>query len=224
MKLKFGMIVVDGRGKLGGHVLSKNRSGAYARTKVTPTNPQTSFQSAVRSIFASLSQAWSGLTASVRLQWDGAVSQWTSTDIFGDIRKPTGKNLYLRLNAVAGQAGYPAIPTPPAKAQMIEGVITAVAYDSAIPSVTLTDAVSDASITYSVFATPPLSQGTGFIKNRLRFIGNFLSTAPVPADLGDDYVAKFGAGNAGDNIHFGFQKVLSNGQTSPMQTVKAVVT
>jgi len=47
MKMKFGAIVVDGRGKIGGHVASKNRGGAYLRTKVTPSNPQTGYQAAV---------------------------------------------------------------------------------------------------------------------------------------------------------------------------------
>ena len=59
MKLKFGAIVTDGRGKIGGHVASKNRSGAYLRTKVTPSNPNTVAQVQVRSILASLSQSWS---------------------------------------------------------------------------------------------------------------------------------------------------------------------
>lgn len=64
MKLKFGAIVVDGRGKIGGHVASKNGAGAYLRTKVTPTNPQTARQSFVRALFAAITAAWSGLTAS----------------------------------------------------------------------------------------------------------------------------------------------------------------
>jgi len=37
MKTLFGAIVVDGRGKLGGHVASKNRHGSYFRTKVSPS-------------------------------------------------------------------------------------------------------------------------------------------------------------------------------------------
>ena len=40
-KIKFGMMMTDASGKLGGQVFSKNRGGSYVRTKVTPTNPQT---------------------------------------------------------------------------------------------------------------------------------------------------------------------------------------
>ena len=50
MKIKWGALVVDGRGKLGGHVAAQNRGGSYLRTKVTPSNPQTTFQTGVRSM------------------------------------------------------------------------------------------------------------------------------------------------------------------------------
>lgn len=49
--IKFGMMMTDARGKLGGHVFTKARNGATIRTKVSPANPQTSAQSLSRSIF-----------------------------------------------------------------------------------------------------------------------------------------------------------------------------
>jgi len=59
MKIKFGAIVVAGSGKIGGHVASKNRGGAYLRTKVTPTNPNSPAQAGARALLASLSTGWS---------------------------------------------------------------------------------------------------------------------------------------------------------------------
>ena len=41
-KIKMTAIVADMRNKLNGSVFSRNRGGAYIRTKVTPINPQTS--------------------------------------------------------------------------------------------------------------------------------------------------------------------------------------
>src|SRR5690606_26146133 len=97
-KIKFGMMMTDARGKLGGQVFSKNRGGSYIRTKVTPSNPRSSFQQAIRTLLSGFSQAWSSLTANQRSAWNGAVSNWSKTDIFGDIKNPTGKNLFVRLN------------------------------------------------------------------------------------------------------------------------------
>ena len=52
-KIKFGMMMTDASGKLGGQVFSKNRGGSYVRTKSTPVNRQSSAQMNVRGIFVS---------------------------------------------------------------------------------------------------------------------------------------------------------------------------
>ena len=61
-KIKLSAIVSEMRGKLNGSVFSKNRGGAYIRTKVTPVNPQSLAQGLVRATLTNLSQAWRGLT------------------------------------------------------------------------------------------------------------------------------------------------------------------
>src|SRR3546814_20356183 len=73
-KVKFGALMTDARGKLGGHVFSKNRAGSYLRTKVTPVNPQTSYQTSVRALFGAISPQWSGLSQAVRDSFNGAVA------------------------------------------------------------------------------------------------------------------------------------------------------
>src|SRR3546814_19213217 len=97
-KVKFGALMTDARGKLGGHVFSKNRAGSYLRTKVTPVNPQTIYQTSVRALFGAISSQWSGLSQAVRDSFNGAVADWATTDIFGDLKNPSGKALFQRLN------------------------------------------------------------------------------------------------------------------------------
>jgi hypothetical protein len=98
MKTKFGAIIVDGRNKIGGHVASKNRAGSYLRTKVTPTNPGTTYQVNVRNRLAGISTAWRALTEAQRKAWNVAVSNYARTDIFGDLKNPSGFNLHQQLN------------------------------------------------------------------------------------------------------------------------------
>lgn len=81
--------------KSGEDVASKNRAGAYLCTKVTPSNPNSVAQVQARSILGSLSQMWSQLSESQRSGWNDAVQEWGSTDIFGDIKKPSGINLFV---------------------------------------------------------------------------------------------------------------------------------
>lgn len=223
-KIKFGMMMTDARGKLGGQVFSKNRSGAYVRTKVTPVNGQTTAQTGVRSIFGAISQQWSGLTQPQRDAFDGAVEDWARTDIFGDLKNPTGKNLYQRLNNQLIVAGLSPITAPPLKLEMPDAVVSVVNIDLTADTITLTGADANASTRVVVFATAPLSQGTKFVKNRLRQIDSFAGNAAVPGDLYTAYVAKFGAPLAAQNIVFGIKYVLATGQASPMQTIKATIT
>src|SRR3972149_5825724 len=83
MKIKFGSILTDGRGKLGGQVYARNRSGAYVRNKVTPNNPQSGFQSTARARLAGFSEGWRGLTQAQRDAWNAAGPDFPKTNQFG---------------------------------------------------------------------------------------------------------------------------------------------
>jgi hypothetical protein len=113
MKTLFGSIVVAGAGKIGGHVASQNRGGSYLRTKVSPINRRTSYQQNVRQVFTSISQAWRGLTQAQRDAWNAAVTDWARTDMFGNLRNPSGANLFQRLNNNILQVGEALITSPP---------------------------------------------------------------------------------------------------------------
>jgi hypothetical protein len=194
MKLKFGAIVVDGRNKIGGHVMSKNRAGAYMRTKVSPVNPRSSSQSDAREILSSISSAWRGLGAADILAWNAAVDAWKKTDIFGDLKKPSGFNLFQRLNNNIARFGGPLKLNPPAP-----GAITSFhTFSAAIVSAAsiiltwLPDA-SDGSEFLQISATPGLSKGVSFVKSQLRIISTDQAGTGTPYTATTAYIAKFGA-------------------------------
>lgn len=222
-KIKWGMMVTDGRGKLGGHVLSKNNAGAYVRTKVTPVNPQTSAQTAVRLFFATLSQAWSSLTAAQIAGWNNAVESFKKTDVFGDLKTITGKALFQSLNQnllVTGQAIITDAPDP--ETVPTPSSFTAVAGVGATTFAITTVGDSTGS-ELIIRATPPLSQGTSFVKNRLRDLVVLTGANNANTDIWAAYVAKFGAPVADDNIHISIRAVNAIGQASPAQTIRATV-
>lgn len=223
-KIKFGMMMTDARGKLGGQVFSKNNAGNYVRTKVTPSNPQSIAQSNARALFSAISQQWSGLSQGVRDSFDSAVSDWSRTDIFGDLRNPTGKNLFQRLNNQAQSAGLSPVVTVPAKLIMPDDIVTAAVIAIGTGNLTLTGANTDASTQIMLSATAPLTQGTKFVKNRLANIANFAASAAAPAAQYASYTAKYGVPTAADNVYIGVKYVLANGQASPVQIIKASVT
>lgn len=194
MKMKFGAIVVDGRNKIGGHVASKNRAGNYLRTKVTPVNPKTSFQSAIRNRLAGLSQAWKSLTAAQRLAWNAAVSDYSKTDIFGDIKSPSGFNLHQKLNNNLLNVGESAITTPPVPGSVHSFTSLALSCVTGTPAMTLTFAAAiPATDKVKVFATAPMSQGRSFVKSQYRQITVLSNSSTSPFNLKTAYDAKFGA-------------------------------
>jgi hypothetical protein len=213
MKAKFGAIVVDGRGKIGGHVASKNRAGSYFRTKVTPVNPQTSYQAGVRNRLTSISQAWRGLTDAQRAAWNAAVSDFSKTDIFGDLRSPSGFNLHQRLNNNLLNVGVAMIDTPPVPSEV--DAFTSMSFTAAAGtpalSITFAGAIA-AGMSVKISATSPQSAGKNFIKSEYRQIGVLTDSDTSPFNALSLYTDKFGSiGSAGQKI---FIKMVQVNETT----------
>jgi hypothetical protein len=223
MKVKFGAIVTDGRGKIGGHVMSKNRGGAYMRTKVTPSNPRTATQQANRALLGSLSASWSSLTDAFRASWNGAVNDWVSTNIFGDTIKPTGKNLYVALNKNINAIGGTTIDSAPAKVEMPILGLTGVGVDISESAINIQYDGNIDAVQIVVASTGPLSAGTTFTKGKFRKIYNEIGADLNPTSLYVAYVSRFGVPEVGQNISFEVKLVESNGQISVPETAKAAV-
>lgn len=193
-KVKFSALISDMRNKLNGSVFAKNRGGSYLRTKVTPVNPQSVAQTAARVLLATFSQAWRGLTEAQRAQWNAAVDQWSTTDVFGDIKNPTGLQLYIRLNANINLAGGAAIDVPPLPVGVEPVLDLSVDVDFSAQSVTLSDVTTPvpANTALYVEATPGLSPGISNANSRFRHITTLAPAAAVGA-VSAAYIAKFGA-------------------------------
>jgi hypothetical protein len=194
MKIEWGAIVTDGRGKLGGHVASKNRAGAYFRTKVTPVNPSTVAQLGARSRFASLSSAWRGLTTAQRSTWIANVANYAKTNIFGQLKNPSGSNLYQRLNNNLLVIGESALSDCPP----IGAVATMSSFSFAVSegggTILLTFApVIPATIKFKVFATPGMSPGINFVKSEFRLISVLDNTDLTGLDIATEWSAVFGS-------------------------------
>ena len=194
------MGIVDGRGKINGSVASKNRAGAYVRTKVSPVNPNTTYQAGARSLLAGLSANWRELTQAQRDAWNAAVSDFQRTDVFGDLRKPTGKNLYTRLNINLSNIGQPWISVPPAAVNLAPAVISGVTISVGTPTYEIAYTPGTAGSTMLLFATAPQSAGKNFVKSEFRLIGSFAADAASPYDFEADYTTRFGVPTVGEKV------------------------
>ena len=227
MKVKFGAMIVDGRGKINGFVASKNRSGAYMRTKVTPVNPRSTYQAGARNNLTGLAQGWRGLTVAQIAAWNGAVQSFAKTDIFGDLKNPSGFNLYVRLNANLLTIGQTAISSPPLPSDVQALTSLSVAIDIGAGGYALTFAAAIASgYSFELLATPGVSPGRSFVKSQFRKIGTLSNGDTSPYDFETEYTAKFGDPVVGQKVYVAMLGVNeSTGQAGiPLQASTIVVT
>lgn len=227
MKIKWGALVVDGRNKIGGQVASKNRSGAYMRNKVTPVNPQSSFQVAVRARLASISAAWRALTVAQRAAWNAAVADYRTTDIFGDIQNPSGFSLHQKLNSNLVNIGEAMLTEPPlpVAVPVFDTLSAAFANGAQTAVLTVTPAALPSGSVLIIRATPAISAGRSFVKSEFRQISVVTSVVAGSVNIATAYIAKFGAiGAPGSKIFVECVHVSTNtGQQSQPQQASAII-
>lgn len=219
-KCKFGMMMTDARGKLGGHVFTKNKSGAVIRTKVTPSNPKTDAQAASRSALGVNSARWSNITEEQRNGWNSRALANPKTNIFGDTYFASGKNLFVGVNANLASVGLPQVAAADTDLGPGGIVTLVVEYGFSLlvqntlkiePVLTIAD--PNAILVYMV--TPPKSAGT------YNFSGRYVQLAYAPIDdllneedLADLYIAKFGKPQIGEKIGASVHTISSAGYKS----------
>lgn len=211
MKIIFGSFIVAGRGKIGGHVASRNRAGAYLRTKVTPTNPQTNAQTTVRNNFTANAQGWKGLTAAQRTEWNSAVGNYAGTDRFGNLAINSGFNLYCSINNNLRFISGTPLTSPPTPAAVPAFSSFTAAAAAGAQTVTLTYAAAiGATETVIVNGTAGLSAGKSFVKSELRKFDFILTADASPFSIEVEYIAKFGVvPAAGTKIFFTMQQIVT---------------
>lgn len=203
MQAKFGSIIVAGSGKIGGHVVSRNKSGAYIRTRVVPTNPQTVYQQASRALLSAASSAWSALTPAQRSSWNNAKQLQVSINKLGDQVLLSGKSLFVQVFCNLSLIGVSPLTSPAVSVSGFSFSSLSVAAVVSDSSLTLTFA-SAIPVTHKIlcFATPPMPAGISFVKNAYRKYDLAINTNVSPFNNGSGYEARLGdIAPAGNRIH-----------------------
>lgn len=226
-KVKFTAVVADMRNKLNGSVFARNRGGAYVRTKVTPLNPQSNAQIAARNLLTGLAQGFRSLSQEQITAWNAAVTQWQTTDIFGDLVSPTGLALYVRLNANIANGGGSPISNPPAPVGATSLITLELTADVSGDTyeITFTPAAVPADHTMYIESTTMLSPGINNANSRFRFIGVAAAAAASPFDAFTFQTTKFGPLVAGQKSYVRCKFInIITGEVSLALRAYAIVT
>jgi hypothetical protein len=229
-KINFGGIVQDARGKQNGIVYSKNKFGPYVRRKVTPANPQSTAQVAVRNTFSSLSKAWSNtLNATQRAAWTAFAAVYPRRDIFGNSVTLTGANMYIALNGVLQKLGATLLTSPPAsQAVTATGVGTlAASFSGATMTFQQTDNAGGANTKLYIFGAPPSPAGRQPAPSKFVFLEALTpgTTAfPISTTVYTVYTARFGAAAIGSMVSLIISTASTlNGAVTPGQKLQTIV-
>ncbi len=217
-KVKFGAIVTDLRNKVGGHVYSKNRYGAYTRSYKTTLTSNTPAQIVAKSRLSSISATWKTLTDDQRTAWNNAVSNFRHTDVFGSIINPSGFDLYIRLNCNLDQVGVALLSLPPVPAEILTLTNVSITADGTAPLVALVFGSSPVPAGYAIVlsATNNISPGISYVKNLVRGIAVLDAGTTSIYDATTAYLAKYSSITNGYRLSVSLVTVnKSTGQKSP---------
>ena len=226
MLIKWGSIIVDGSGKLGGHVFSKSRGGNTVRTLARATNPQTIYQQLIRSRFTQLSQGWRNLSESERESWYRAESSFSRINRFGDVVLLSGKNLYNSLNAQRAIIGLGVLNIAPLPSEIPKNVTTRPVINIGTGRIEIEGDYVDGT-DYVIIGTKQVSNGTKDAGDRSRIFsvnmavanGQFIGFANQNYNR---YVSVFGVPTSAGKTFIGTYSISTSGQRSPVSIMQAV--
>lgn len=222
-KILFGPLILDARKKIGGVVFSNSRTRAYVRRKVSPIQPRTTSQRAVRANFTANSKGWSGtLSPADRQSFTALASSLTKKDRLGQTFVLTGAQLYQSISRNLHTCGLGPLVLAPANMGVSDlGGITLVekANDpspGAGPGITVAPVNAAASGEFLVITgAAPEAAGRSFVgksKYRILMVGEPSSGSPSwqpPVDVTAAYAAKFGTLAVGMVIHLQINNINS---------------
>src|SRR5438445_6377937 len=137
-KIKTTSIVAAIRNSIGGTTFTANRYGAVARAKVSPIQPRTARQVAVRAAFTTASRAFPALTTTQQNSFAAFAATHPISDVFGDSRILASNAAETRINATRAIVGLSTATTPPATGGLFPVADTAATATAATGVIELT--------------------------------------------------------------------------------------
>lgn len=107
--IKFGAIVTDMRGKLGGHVFQKGNQSRVMKTNRSPRKSNTEFANTGNVGVARMRSAWAALSFTVQNQFRLAAANFPQSNKFNDSIVYSGYQFFLFLNGAKSYFNLPLV-------------------------------------------------------------------------------------------------------------------
>lgn len=185
MKFK-SLMFTNVSGSIGGTTFARNKGGLYCRARAVPTDPATSYQSAVRALVGELSNLWSStLTAAQRAAWGVYADNVPIKDTLGDYRTIPPLAHYIRSNVPRLQAGATRIDDGPTTFNVGAFGSVSFGFDATADEIDVTftdtdDWVDEDDAHMIVYASRPVAASINFFKGPFRLAGTIDGDSVTP--------------------------------------------
>jgi len=193
--VKFGSVITDSRGTIGGTSLKWSRQGNVMLRKPQPVKHATPAQTVIRAGFADLSKRWwSVLTPTQRTDWRELAAANPRPNLWGEEFPLAGLALYIAVNRALVQGGN--LTTDDAPADQTYTTLSTVTLTVTAPSTaslawTPTPAPTDHQLL--VFASRKNSPGIANWDGSWRYIKASAIEATSPLTISSELLSLFGA-------------------------------
>ncbi len=114
---KYGPLVSEVRGSVGGVTFTAGRFGKVVRARSSPVHAPTNRRTYWKGLLALADAHWIGtLTEQQRLDWRNLAAATDFTNQLDEVYHPTGLNLYVRSNSLLSDTGQARVDAAPAAA------------------------------------------------------------------------------------------------------------
>lgn len=198
--VKYGAIVTEIKGKIGGTVFQAGKSSYVMRNNAFGGGRKSLRWQEIKQIFARVATNWRTLTSGQKASWLASTPDYPATNKFGDTYTPSAYQLYCTLNNNRIQIGLSMLTTP--VAPVAEQDISPVTFVETDPDNYDLSFTATGSNQYEVqiFASNPVSQGVESIPSRLIYLAHINGTTSTPYNLKSTLVDAFGEIKDGSRI------------------------
>lgn len=210
--VKYGAIVTDLKGKVGGQTFQGGAAGGQLKNSSRPVKAITgqsklngsSYTRVIetKSNLATVASAWRGLDDSQRLSWLTGAVNFPFKNKYGNLYTPSGFQLFMSVNTnllAVGIAYRFDCPTPPILHATPEILM---AYDTSTPGALYLNTVVPADSVVILYACVSQSTGKTITAGRMKAIKILPTASYVANNVGGDYIAVFGTIPEAGNIWF----------------------
>lgn len=220
--IKFGAIVTDMRGKLGGHVFQKGNQSRVMKTRGTPPKAISSVKLRQSDYLKQVRDYWRTFTQNGRVQWGKTAKDFPVKNRFGDNIVLNGYQFYVKHAMAYKRAGF-ALPLNVSDLTTVRSSAYLVSSNISISSGTLSILLSGtvAPSRFSILANKVRYDSSAVRRSDFRWFAQFNNSVPSNTGLYGSMENVIGPITGNEVIYIGV--VLTNpfGLTNDISYVKA---